>query len=91
MKWRTNRERRERKMKKAIEMRESNKKQVHVSYHNKPGYHAIAGAVRTKTSHIVIKKAHPGRGIEKQVLMPRVLWVDGTYEFSKHGELGIAN
>ena len=87
MKFRTNRERLERKLKKATTLKESKKgKSYHASSHFRPGYSTIIQMVREKTSLITIRHAHAARGIEKQVLFPRLLWNNGTYVRKIHGE-----
>jgi len=70
MKHRTNRQRAERKAEKA-ETR--NDRQLRINFHTRMGFHEIVAAVKKKTSHIVTRQAHPGRGIEKEVWYPQVV------------------
>ncbi len=87
MKFRTNRERAARKERKAMEIKDSKKKQLRISYHARAGYHTIISAVKEKSSLIIIRNAHPGRKIEKKILFPKMLWARGTYIRKEHGPL----
>ena len=91
MKHRTNQQRAERKIRKATELKaktlESQKKQIHVDFHQKPGYASIIASVQSKTSHWIIRNAHAAREITKKILSPRILWAEGTYNRKEHGKL----
>ena len=82
MKHRTNQARAERKARKLTELIKHNKelkaKQIHTTFHEKPGYAAIMAMVHLKTSIQTIRQAHPGRDISRIQLMPKILWTTGA-------------
>ena len=89
MKHRTNRQRAERKLRKATELQaktDAQPKQIHTSWHSNPGYEDIMRSIRQKTSVITILNAHARRGIKKIMLFPRLLWTNGTYNRKEHGK-----
>ncbi len=94
MKHRTNQQRVERKARKLTELIKHNKelkaKQIHTTYHEKPGYAAIMSMVRQKTSVQTIRNAHPGRDIARIQLMPKMIWNTGTYIRAEHGDFASA-
>jgi len=74
MKYRTNAERRERKAKKAIELREKSGRGRRLSLRDSfLGYHEIVRLVKTKIPYRKIRNAHKRLGIEAQYLMPRFI------------------
>ncbi len=94
MKHRTNRQRAERKARKLTELmaktKASTKKQIHTTFHEKPGYASIIAMVKLKTSVQTIRAAHPGRGIARIQLFPKILWNTGTYIRADHGDFASA-
>ena len=91
MKWRTNRQREARKLRKAIEVKNDKSKQLHINYNRKFDYHTIISLVKAGSSILVLKNNHTRRKIEKEVLKPKVIWNQGTYITKKHGEIGSRN
>ena len=90
MKFRTNRQRAERKLDKAMALKAAiaaEPKQIHTTYHSKAGYSEIITSIRAKTSLITILNAHTREGIAKIMLYPRLLWSRGTYRLKEHGKL----
>lgn len=84
MRHRTHRQRAERKMIKAGQVTAAKAGQMHVNYHTRAGYHEITTSVKSKSEYTVLRNAHPGRGIEKLVLFPKLFWHGsrGTYRRS---------
>ena len=94
MKHRTNRQRAERKLAKAVAIKAAlvaKPKQIYTTWHSKATYNNIISSVRAGTSLITILNAHARKGISKIVLYPKLLWSRGTYIFKEHGKLKSAD
>lgn len=94
MRWMSNREREARKAKKATQINDGKKRQLHISYHIKRGYHEIVSMVKAGTNNIVVRNAHKRHGqkrkpVEKVVVRPKILFNGGTYIRAIHGELKV--
>ena len=62
-------------------------KNKNINYNKKLDYHTIVGMVKAGSNVITIKNSHAREKIKKQVIIPKVLWNNGTYIRKQHGDL----